>query len=265
MKFFKDKKNNTTTPLNQLRSQFNVVYADLRNFNLTVRAVREAEPDGVIHLAAAGATDPFLGVETAVRHNLTGTLNLIRACFEKNYAVEQLIVARTPGELLGINPYAASKAAAWEFCRMYARTQEWPIHGGMIFQAYGPGQPDRTFIPAAFRAALAGEDFPMTAGTQPRDWIYAEDVAAGFLAMVGKSLSPATTIDIGTGTVTSLIDVAHLIYHTVNRGGRPLPGTLPSRPGEDPAQTADVAQTFALTGWESKISLADGIVKLLNG
>ena len=67
------------SPLNQLRPHFNVVYADLRNFNLTVRAIREAEPDTVIHLAASGATNPFLPVETAVRYNLTGTLNLIRA------------------------------------------------------------------------------------------------------------------------------------------------------------------------------------------
>lgn len=250
-------------PLKQLRPQFNVVYADLRNFNLTVRAVREAEPDAVIHLAAAGATHPFLPVETAVRHNLTGTINLLRACFEKNFGVEQLIVARTPGELLGINTYAASKAAAWEFCRMYARTQEWPIHGGMIFQAYGPGQPDRTFIPATFRAALAGEDFPMTAGTQARDWIYAEDVAAGFLAMLGKPLAPATTIDMGTGTATALVDVADLIYQTVNRGGRPLPGALPSRPGEDPAQMADTVNTHALTGWQANISLTEGIGRLL--
>jgi nucleoside-diphosphate-sugar epimerase len=249
-------------PLNHLRPHFNVVYADLRNFNLTVRAVREATPDAVIHLAAAGATEPFLPVETAVRHNLTGTINLLRACFEKNFGVEQFIVARTPGELLGINTYAASKAATWEFCRMYARTQEWPIHGGMIFQAYGPGQPERTFIPATFRAALAGEDFPMTAGTQARDWIDAEDVAAGFLAMLGKSLAPATTIDIGTGTATSLVDVAELIYQTVNRGGRPLPGTLPSRPGEDPAQTAAADETFSLTGWQAATSLKDGIANL---
>ena len=267
------------SPLNQLRSQFNVVYADLRNFNRTVQAVREAEPDVVIHLAAAGATDPFLGVETAVHHNLNGTINLLRACFEKHVGVEQIIVARTPGELLGINTYAASKAAAWEFCRMYARTQGWPIHGAMIFQAYGPGQPERTFIPATFRAALAGEDFPMTAGTQARDWIYAEDVAAGFLAIAdsdlpgSQSLPPGTTIDIGTGIATSLVDVAELIYQTVNRSGRPLsgrfgrplPGALPSRPGEDPAQTADAASTQALTGWQAKISLAEGIGRLLNG
>lgn len=252
-------------PLHQLRAQLNVVYADLRHFDGTVQAVREATPEAVIHLAAAGATDPFLGVETAVHHNLTGTLNLLRACFEENGSIEQLIVARTPGELLGINPYAASKAAAWEFCRMYARTQEWPIHGGMVFQAYGPSQPERNFIPAAFQAALAGTDFPMTAGTQARDWIYAEDVAAGLLAMLGKPLPPATTIDIGTGIATPLVEVATLIYQTVNRGGRPLPGTLPSRPGEDPAQTANATQTQALTSWQAKISLAEGIAKLLNG
>ena len=251
-------------PLNQLRSQFNVVYADLRNFNLTARAVREAAPDAVIHLAAAGATDPFLGVETAVRHNLIGTINLLRACFEKQIGVEQVIMARTPGELLGTNTYAASKAATWEFCRMYARTQAWPVHGGMIFQAYGPAQPERTFIPTAFRAALAGEDFPMTAGTQARDWIYVEDVAAGLLAMLGKSLPPAATIDIGTGRAIPLVDVAGLIYQIVNRGGRPLPGALPSRPGEDPTQTADAANTLALTGWQAKIPLVEGLEKLMN-
>jgi UDP-glucose 4-epimerase len=250
------------SPLNQLRPQYNIVYADLRNYNLTVRAVREAEPDAVIHLAAAGATDPFLAVETAVRHNLTGTVNLIRACFEKQVGVEQVIVARTPGELLGINTYAASKAAAWEFCRMYARTQAWPIHGGMIFQAYGPGQPDHLFIPAALRAALAGQDFPMTAGTQVRDWIYVEDVAAGLTAMLGTPLPPATTLDIGTGIATSLIDVANLIYQTANRGGQPLPGTLPSRSGEDPAQIADSAQTHTLIDWQAAIPLAEGIKKL---
>jgi len=253
------------SPLNQLRTQFNIVTADLRHFNQTAKAVRAAKPDAVIHLAAAGATDPFLEVETAVSHNLNGTINLLRACFEEQDGVEQFIVARTPGELLGINPYAASKAATWEFCRMYARTQAWPIHGGMIFQAYGQGQPERTFIPATLRAALAGKDFPMTAGTQARDWIFAEDVATGFLAMLRQNLSPATTIDIGTGTATPLIDVAELIYQTVNRGGRPLPGTLPSRPGEDPTQTADAATTQALTGWQSKTSLEEGIKKLLHG
>ena len=147
---------------------------------------------------------------------------------------------------------------------MYARTRDWPIHGGMIFQAYGPGQSQQTFIPAAFQAALAGEDFPMTTGTQKRDWIYAADVAAGFLALLGTPLPPATTVDIGTGIATSLIEVAHQIYNTVNRGGQPLPGTLPSRPGEDPTQTAKAAETHALINWQAKTSLQGGLRQLFH-
>ncbi|PIE80978.1 MAG: hypothetical protein CSA11_05835 [Chloroflexi bacterium] len=249
-------------PLRPLRTQFNVVYADLRSFKLTAQSVRDAAPEAIIHLAAAGATEPFLPATTAIHHNLTGTLNLIHACFEKQHKVTQLIVARTPGELSGINTYAASKAATWEFCRMYARTRDWPIHGGMIFQAYGSGQPRQTFIPAALQAALAGENFPMTTGTQKRDWIYAEDVAAGLLAMLGAALSPATTVDIGTGIATSLIDVAHLIYKIVNRGGQPLPGALPSRPGDAPTQTANAAETGTLINWHANTALPDGLRQL---
>ncbi|MBK8984792.1 MAG: NAD(P)-dependent oxidoreductase [Chloroflexi bacterium] len=246
-------------PLNQLRPQFHVVYADLRNFQLTLRAVQEAQPDNVIHLAAAGTTNPFLPVEQALRHNVTGALNLIRACFEKTAVTHQLIMARTPGERSAMNTYAASKAAAWQFARMYGRTQGWPIHGGMVFQAYGPGQPERAFVPAAFRAALAGEDFPMTAGAQQRDWIFGADVAAGLTAMLDAPLEPGTTVELGTGQATPLADVAQLIYDVAGCGGRPLPNALPSRPGEEASQIANAEQTAGQIHWQAATSLSQGL------
>ncbi len=246
-------------PLAALRSRFDTVYADLRNFRLTVRAIREARPDAVIHLAAMGATDPFLGVDTAVRHNITGTLNLIRACFEKTHTTRQLIIARTPGERTAMNPYAASKAAAWNFCQMYGRTQQWPIHGAMIFQAYGPHQPANALIPSAIAAALAGQDFPMTAGTQQRDWIYVDDVAAGFAAMLGGNLAPGVTIELGTGHLTSVADVVRRIYALANRGGKPQIGVLPGRPGEEAVQVADVARAKEMVGWETAVTLQQGL------
>ncbi|MBK9051704.1 MAG: GDP-mannose 4,6-dehydratase [Chloroflexi bacterium] len=62
--------------LNPLRPQLHLVYADLRNFNLTSRAIRDAAPEQVIHLAAVGVSEPFLPVNPALSHNLDGTLNL---------------------------------------------------------------------------------------------------------------------------------------------------------------------------------------------
>ncbi|MFZ1397634.1 MAG: NAD-dependent epimerase/dehydratase family protein [Candidatus Promineifilaceae bacterium] len=248
-------------PLQAIREKLHVVYADLRNFQLTSRAIAEAEPSHVIHLAAAGVTDPFLGLDTALRHNLNGTLNLIRACFERRQGVQQLIVARTPGERSSMNVYAASKAAAWNFCEMYGRTQNWPIHGAMIFQAYGPGQTPRNLIPAAIAAALAGQDFPMTSGSQQRDWLFIDDLVAGMWAMLQANLAPAETVELGSGVGHSVAQVVQQVYEIVGGVGRPLIGTLPNRPGEETVQLANAAQTKQQINWQATTSLATGLTQ----
>lgn len=249
--------------LTAVRAHIQLVYADLRNFRLVCRAVRQAAPDAVLHLAAKGVTDPFLGVDTAVRHNVSGTLNLIRACFEKTFTTQKMIIARTPGERSQMNVYAASKAAAWEFARMYANTQQWPILGAMIFQAYGPHQPERTLIPAALAAAQTHQDFPMTAGLQKRDWIYVSDVVAGLLATLNAPMKPGQTVELGSGQLTSVVEVVRLIYRLTGSAAQPKPGVLPSRPGEDDVQTADAEETFALIGWRTAVSLEAGLAKLI--
>ena len=249
-------------PLDRLRPEFDVVYADLRNFQLTSRAVRQAASERVIHLAAAGVSDPYLNPHTAVSHNVGGALNLLRACFEGG-ETQQLIVARTPGETVPTSPYAASKAAAWTFCAMYARAAGWPIHGAMIFQAYGPGQPPHLLVSAALNAARAGQEFPMTDGRQAKDWVYIDDVADGLLALLGADLPPGTTVELGTGQATEVREVAQRLYALVGRGGRPLPGALPSRPGEAERQTADADATAALIGWRARVGLDEGLARLV--
>ncbi len=249
-------------PLNNLRLQ--LVSANLRNLRQTQRAVGKIAPDAVIHLAAVGVTDPFLDINTALRTNLNGALNLARACFESSGGVRQMLVARTPGEESLMNVYAASKAAAWGFCQMFARTQGWPITGGTIFQAYGPHQTERNLIPAAMRSAAAGQDFPMTAGVQKRDWIYSSDIAKGFLALLNANLPAGTSIELGTGRLTSVAEVVGQVYALVGGSGRPQIGAIPSRPGEEAVQAADTARTKELIGWETAVSLESGLRKLYN-
>lgn len=246
-------------PLATLRPHLDVVYADLRSFQLTSRALRTAAPDIVIHLAAAGVSDPFLNVQTALSHNVNGTLNLLRASFESVGTVSQLIAARTPGEATAMNVYAASKAAAWSFCQMYARTAGWPIIGATIFQSYGPGQPSHQLVPAAIDSALRGEPFPLSSGRQKKDWIYIDDVIDGLLATVQTTLRPGATVDLGTGQATPVLDVASTIYAIAGNGGRPLPGALADRPGEEPYQVANAAATAVATGWRSQVELRDGL------
>ena len=250
-------------PLNSLTDRMVIVHADLRDYHATRRAVHAVRPDFVYHLAAGGTGDPFLAVDAALEQNLYGTLNLLRAAFEDEFGPnpQQLIVVRTPGEVSAMNPYAASKSAAWQFCSMYARTRGWPIAGVMPFQTYGPGQHERNLVSGAAAAALAGEDFELTAGKQEKDWIYISDVVDGLLAAGSAALPPATSVDLGTGQLTSVAAVVNKIYELVGRGGKPLPGALPSRTGEVQAQAADVDRTRSLIDWESAVPLEAGLAR----
>jgi nucleoside-diphosphate-sugar epimerase len=236
------------------------VYADLRDSEATRQAVATAMPEAVLHLAAMGVTAPFLPAEEAVAHNVLGTIHLVEASVETAW---RLVVARTPGEREALNVYAASKAAAWQFCRMAVRTRGLPVVGAMIFQAYGPGQTGHNLIPAAMAAARAGADFAMTPGSQVRDWIYVDDVVEGLLATLCRPLPAGATVELGTGLGTSVAAVVERIYALCGSGGRPLPGALPPRPGESIRQIADAESARELLGWEARTSLDEGLRRLL--
>jgi nucleoside-diphosphate-sugar epimerase len=232
---------------------------DLRTFGAVSQAVKAIQPAIVFHLAAEGVTDPFLSPDAAIRANVYGAIHLLRAVDGR----APVIVARTPGERDALNVYAASKAAAWEFCRMYGRTHGWPIVGVMPFQTYGPGQPAQALLPSAIAAALRGDDFALTHGRQQRDWVHVADVVDALLELYHRpEMIPALagdTLEIGTGRTASVREVVENVYRLIGGSGRPLIGALPARPGEVDRQVADAGRARQLIGWRAQVSLEDGL------
>jgi CDP-paratose synthetase len=112
-------------------------------------------------------------------------------------------------------------------------------------------------------AALRNEDFPMTSGIQMRDWIYISDVVTAFVALLATDLSPGTTVELGSGKPVAVRDVIERLFRLVGGTGRPLPGKLEDRPGEVLHQCAKVKETAALIGWRPRVSLDEGLRRLL--
>ena len=105
----------------------------------------------------------------------------------------------------------------------------------------------------------------MTAGTQVRDWIHLDDVVGGLAAMVAAPLvQPGETIELGSGSPTSVADVVRLIYELSGSSGRPLIGALPTRPGETAHQEAELAAARERLGWHPHISLREGLGRLID-
>jgi nucleoside-diphosphate-sugar epimerase len=94
--------------------------------------------------------------------------------------------------------YPTSKAAASTATIGLANTTKANLFLGRIFQVFGEGEAENRLWPSLRKAALAGEDFPMTPGEQIRDFIPVEDVAARFLAEATHLSTHIRIANVGT-------------------------------------------------------------------
>jgi nucleoside-diphosphate-sugar epimerase len=243
---------------------------DTRDANAVRAVVAEAAPQVVFHLAAAGVTDPGVDPALALAVNTGGTLHLLEAL--RGGDVRRVVLAGTCYEygareaVEGLDPfnaYAASKVAAWAFGRMYWRAHGLPVVTVRPFQVYGPGQIPHTLIPAAIRAALAGEDFPMTPGEQERDFIYVEDVVEGMLVTAQAPGIEGQSLDLGTGQAHTVRQVVERVWAMTGAQGHVLAGALPYRPAEVMRLAADADRTARLTGWRARVGLEEGLKRTI--
>jgi nucleoside-diphosphate-sugar epimerase len=239
---------------------------DLRDVEAVQRALAEAVPYVIFHMAAVGVTNPQIDPVLALEVNAGGTIHLLETL--KGRELDRIVLvgtcyeygAREAGEGLDpFNAYAASKVAAWAFGRMYWRAYDLPIVTVRPFQVYGPGQPDRALIPAAISSAVEGKDFPMTAGEQERDFVYVDDVVEGMLAAAQAPDIEGESIDLGTGQAHTIRQVIKQIWELTGAQGRMLAGALPYRLGEVMLSIADAGRTARMTGWRAQVKLEDGL------
>lgn len=255
-----------------LPSQVERVSLDMQDAESIRQAVEDSAPDVVFHLAAVGVTDPGVDPSLALAVNAGGTVHLLEALRERE--VRRVVLVGTCYEygaretveggnctscLDPFNAYAASKVAAWAFGRMYWRAHGLPVITVRLFQVYGPGQPEHTLIPAAIRAALAGEDFLMTPGEQERDFVYVEDVVEGLLAAAQAPEIAGQSLDLGTGAAHPIRQVVEQIWYLAGGTGQVQPGALPYRSGEAMSLVADADRTARLTGWRAATPLEKGL------
>lgn len=109
---------------------------------------------------------------------------------------------------------------------------------GRIFFLYGPGEDPRRLVSSVIRSLLLGEEARTTIGTQVRDFLPVQEVAAAFVTLLESDVSGA--VNIGSGTP---ITVAALITRIAERIGRTdllRLGAIPMPQTEPPMILADV-------------------------
>ena len=203
----------------------------------------------IIHLAAHSANVPYDTLENCMEQNVSEPLKLFATC--KQAGIGRFIVAGSCFEygesgaryefipvdapLEPTQSYPTSKAkASMAFCE-FAREEQVELLILRIFHVYGEGELATRFWPSLKAAAEKGEDFPMSAGEQVRDFVPVELVAKTFIdALERKDLELGKPVinNLGTGQPMSLREFAEREWKGFNASGRLLIGEVPTRPGE---------------------------------
>jgi nucleoside-diphosphate-sugar epimerase len=221
-----------------------------------------ARPDVVFHLAglASGIREPS-NVEPTLAGNLTASVNVLLASLSSG-ARRVVLTGSYEEPETGTpprSPYAASKAAATSYARMFSLLYGLSSVVLRPAMVYGPGQRDGTkLIPYVTRCFLAGEPPQLSSGVRTVDWVYVEDVTDAYLAAARTPGISGEVIDVGTGELHSIREVVDILAVKTETSTRAQFGELPDRPAEL-AGAADTTKALELLGWKAGTSLDEGL------
>jgi len=131
--------------------------------------------------------------------------------------------------------YAASKAAATMAAVALAVEQQVELVLLRPFHVFGEGEASQRFWPSLRKAALAGEDFPMTVGEQIRDFIPVEKVADAFVSALARTdlrAGEPKIKNVGTGKPQTLRAFARHWWKQWGAQGKLKIGDVPYRVNE---------------------------------
>ncbi|MBC7566004.1 MAG: NAD-dependent epimerase/dehydratase family protein, partial [Pedobacter sp.] len=96
-------------------------------------------------------------------------------------------------------------------------------------------------------------------GTPKREFLYVDDLADACFYLM-ETYNESGLVNVGVGADVSIMELAQLVSKTVGYEGEILTDT--TKPDGTPRKLMDVSKLNA-QGWKAKISLAEGIAKVI--
>ena len=223
------------------------------------------QPEIVFHLAShvVGTRTPEVVLST-YHSNLTSTLHLLLAA--QAYGCSRVVLTGSleepdpDGEWpVPSSPYAAAKAAASAYGRMFHALFGLSVVILRVFMVYGPGQSDlKKLVPYVITSLARGEVPTFSSGTRQVDWVYVEDVVNAYVQAGLRAGVEGQTIDVGSGVFHSVRDVVLQLFELMEQPTPPSFGGVADRQMEQ-IRLADTARSESVLGWRAQVDLREGL------
>lgn len=251
---------------------------NLKIFQMDIRNKEEIEPvfekiDYVFHMAALADIVPSIQQPWEYySSNVLGTYNVVECA--KKAEIKKLIYAASSScygisdeyptnehaEIRPQYPYALTKRLGEETVLHWGQVYGLAVITLRLFNVYGTRSRTSGTYGAVFGTflaqKLAGKPFTVVGtGEQTRDFTYVTDVADAFYTAAISNIVNET-FNVGSGNTYSVNYLCKLL------GGEII--HIPKRPGEPDCTYADTTKIEKQLGWKAKITLEEGVLKLLD-
>lgn len=266
--------------------------ADICSGDAIAEAIREFQPDRIMHLAAESHVDRSItGASDFVETNVIGTFTMLEAARqywntleEERRAAFRFLHVSTD-EVYGSlgdeglftentaydpsSPYSASKAASDHLAIAWHRTYGLPVVLSNCSNNYGPYHFPEKLIPLMILNALDGKALPVYGnGANIRDWLYVDDHAKA-LHLIASEGRPGEKYNVGGRNERKNIDVVQTICAILDKlspetgpHGR-LITFVADRPGHDSRYAIDATKLEQELGWSAEENFDTGIEKTI--
>jgi len=128
---------------------------------------------------------------------------------------------------------------------------------GRVFFLYGPHEHPGRLVPSVIISLLKGEPARCSHGNQIRDFLYVEDVADAFTALLESNVTGP--VNIASGCPIALRDIIYKLADKIGRRDLIQLGVLPVSVHEPHLLVADVSRLANEVGWVPRCDLNAGL------
>ena len=176
-------------------------------------------------------------------------------CAEYDWRYGYCSEAVTP--LVPTTLYGTCKHALQLMLAAFSRQAGLSAAWGRIFSLFGPYEDPDRLVAYVIRSVLRGEPARCSHGNQIRDFLYVQDVADAFVALLdGAVCGP---INIASGKPVAVRDVICKIAAKFKGEDLIQLGAVSTSPDEPPLLVADVRRLHDEVGWTPKYDLDTGL------
>ena len=158
--------------------------------------------------------------------------------------------------------YGASKIALSSTLEAYAKYYDFDFASGKYFSVYGEDESPNRLIPSVVRALIENKPAETSHGNQIRDFLFVEEIAKAFVALLESDVRGAVNIASGEGV--RLKEIVREIAEIIGKPELLRIGALPSPQSEPPEIVADTTKLREEVGWRKEHNLKEGLAETVN-